>query len=198
MPSSKYLKNSLSFDLIYRSTLFKNPLDLPYIKKSSFATSNTSSLPNTMSSIKALKILSCSSSVRSTIRISSSSINELSIKKGDPVSCITTLSKNSTLTLLDSYPSSFSSVPAILPISLNLNQSVVSFPLSNLRHFYPYSFYESCLSVPSNTLFLFSISFSRPLTLDSICLFSAFFPLYGSKKKVNSFRNILREMEQSG
>lgn len=198
MPSSKYLKNSLSFDLIYRSTLFKNPLDLPYIKKSSFTTSNTSSLANTISSINALKILSCSPSVRSTIRLSNSSINELSIKKGDPVSCITTLSKNSTLSLLDSYPSAFSSVSPILPISLSFNQSVVSFPLSNLRYFYPYNFYESCFFLPSNTLFLFSITLSRPLGLDTICLLSAFLPLYGSKKKVNSFRNILREMEQSG
>lgn len=198
MPSSKYLKNSLAFDLIYRSTLFKNPLDLPYIKKSSFISSNTSSLPNTISSVNALKILSCSAFTRSTIRLSSSSINELSIKKGDPVSCTMTLSKNSTLTLLDSYPSAFSSVPALLPISLNFNQSVVSLPLSNLRYFYPYNFYESCLSVPSNTLFLFSIHFSRPLNLDSVCLFSVFFPIYGQKKKVNSFRNILREMEQSG
>jgi hypothetical protein len=198
MPSSKYLKNSLSFDLIYRSTLFKNPLDLPYIKKSSFITSNTSSLPNTIASINALKILSCSAFARSTIKLSTSSVNELSIKKGDPVSCTMTLSRNSTLALLDSYPSTFSSVPAISPISLNLNQAVASFPLTNLRYFYPYSFYESCLLVPSNALFLFSIHFSRPLSLDSISLLSAFFPLYGSKKKVNSFRNILREMEQSG
>lgn len=198
MPSSKYLKNSLAFDLIYRSTLFKNPLDLPYIKKSSFITSNTSSLSNTIASINALKIISCSPSARSTIKLSSSSINELSIKKGDPVSCTMTLSKNSTLTLFDSYSSSFSSLPSLLPISLNPTQSFVSFPLSNLRYFYPYSFYEACFLVPSNTLFLFSINFSRPLSLDSICLFSAFFPLYGSKKKVNSFRNILREMEQSG
>lgn len=198
MPSSKYLKNSLSFDLIYRSTLSKNPLDLPSIKKSSFLTSNTSSLSNTISSINTLKILSCSSFTRSTIRLSSSSVNELSIKKGDPVSCIMTLSKNSTLTLLDSYPSAFYSVPVIQPISFNFNQSVVSFPLSNLRFFYPYGFYESCLSVSSNSSFLLSISFSRPLILDSICLLSAFFPIYGSKKKVNSFRNILREIEQSG
>lgn len=198
MPSSKYLKNSLSFDLIYRSTLFKNPLALPYIKKSAFITSNTSSLSNTISSMNALKVLSCSSSARSTVRLSTSSINELSIKKGDPVSCTMTLSKNSTLTLFDSYPSAFSNVPVITPISLNLSQSVISFPLSNLRYFYPYSFYESCLSVPSNTLLLFSISFSKLLSLDSICLLSAFFPIYISKKKVNSFRNILREMEQSG
>ena len=198
MPSSKYLKNSLSFDLIYRSSSFKNPLDLPYIKKSSFTTSNTSSPSNTISSINALKVLSCSSSARSTIRLSSSSINELSIKKGDPVSCVMMLSKNSTLTLLDSYPSIFSSLPSFLPISLNFNQLLVSFPLTNLRYFYPYSFYESCFSGPSNTSFLFSIDFSRPLRLDSICLFSAYFPLHGQKKKVNSFRNILREMEQSG
>lgn len=198
MPSSKYLKNSLSFDLIYRSNLFKNPLDLPYIKKSSFITSDTSSLPNTLSSANALKVISCSVFTRSTIRLSSSSINELSIKKGDPVSCVMTLSKNSTLVLLDSYPSIFSSVPVVAPISLNFNQPVVSFPLTNLRYFYPYSFYESCLSMPLSASFLFSIHFSRPLALDTICLFSAFFPVYGLKKKVNSFRNILREMEQSG
>lgn len=198
MPSSKYLKNSLAFDLIYRSTLSKNPLDLPYMKKSSFITSNTSSLSNTISSINALKVLSCSSFTRSTIRLSSSSINELSIKEGDPISCTMTLSKNSTLSLLDSYPSVFTSMPSVLPISLNFTQPVALFPLSNLRYFYPYSFYESCFSLPSNTLFLFSINFSRPLSLDSICLFSAFFPFYCSKKKVNSFRNILREMEQSG
>jgi len=109
-----------------------------------------------------------------------------------------TLSKKSTLTLFDSYPSVFASVHSVLPISLNFNQPVALFPLSNLRYFYPYSFYESCLSLPSNTLFLFSINFSRALSLDSICLFSAFFPLQSPKKKVNSFRNILREMEQSG
>ena len=198
MPSSKYLKNSLSFDLIYRSTLSKNPLDLPYIKKSSFITTNTSSFLSTISSINVLKILSCSSSLRSTIRLSSSSVNELSIKKGDPVSCNMTLSRSSTLTLFDSYPTAFSSVPLLLPISFNPSQTFVSFPLSNLRYFYPYSFYESCLSSPSNTLLLFSINFSRPLAFDSVCLLSAFFPLYGSRKKVNSFRNILREIEQSG
>lgn len=198
MPSSKYLKNSLSFDIIYRSTLFKNPLDLPYVKKSFFTISGTSSLSNTLSSINVLKILSCSDTSKSTIRLSGSSINELSIKKGDPVSCIMTLSKNSTLSLLDSYPSTYSSVSIFSPLLLNLDQSTVSFPLHNVRHLYPYSFYESCLVAPSNTVFLFSINFSRPLIFDTVCLFSAFFPLYGSKRKTNSFRNILREIEQSG
>lgn len=198
MPSSKYLKNSLAFDLIYRSTLLKNPLDLPYIKKSTFTTANTFSLSNTLSSVNALKVLSCSISARSTIRLSTSSINELSIKKGDPISCLVSLSKNSTLALLDSYPLAFSSVPNLLPVSFNPLQSVVSPLANNLRCFYPYNFYESCFSATPNVSFLFSIFLSKPLFSNAICLLSVFFPLYAAKKKISSFRNILREIEQFG
>ena len=201
MLSSKYLKKSFHFDLVYRSPSIKNSFDFPSIKKSSFYFSGISSLPKTLQSANTLKILSSSFSGRVKIFLSRTSVNELSIRKGDPLSCTLVLSKISTASFLDSYPLSISSLSSPSSIVVNSNSSVVSFPLVHSRYFFPYNFYQSCFSVSTQQNFdipTISFYFSKPLFTDSICLFSIFFPLFISKKTVNSFRSILREIEQSG
>ena len=111
------------------------------------------------------------------------------------------LGKTSTAFFLDSYMSVLSSISTILPLTVNSRLSVVSFPLLNVHSFFPYVFYRSCLSTFSQQNFeipTLSLYFSQHLSSGSSCLLSVFFPIYVHKKNVNSFRTILREIEQSG
>lgn len=197
MSSRKYLKNSLNFDLIYRSTP-KNALALPFVKKSSFLVSDISSLPKTLSSANAIKILSFSTNPK--ISVSPVSMNEFSIRKGDPISCSLTLNKQQALNFMSFCSMAFSSMASPTTFSINADQSVISFPFTNLQHFFPFVFYESSFSVAqrSNIKLSLFIYFSRPLRSNSICLFSTYFPFFGLKKNTNNFRTILREIEQSG
>lgn len=197
MSSRKYLKNSLNFDLIYRSTP-KNALALPFVKKSSFLVSDISSLPKTLSSANAIKILS--SSTNPKISVSPVSMNEFSIRKGDPISCSLTLNKQQALNFMSFCSMAFSSMASPTTFSINADQSVISFSFTNLQHFFPFVFYESSFSVAqrSNIKLSLFIYFSRPLCSNSICLFSVYFPFFGLKKNTNNFRTILREIEQSG
>lgn len=197
MSSSKYLKNSLGFDLMYRSNL-KNPLALPSVKKSSFLAADISSLPKTLFYANVIKVLS--SSTNPKISVASTSVNEFSIRKGDPVGCCLVLSKGQTSDFVSSCSLAFSSMAPPSFLSANLNQAVLSFSFRNLQHFLPFTHYEASLSgAPRlSTKLSFSIYFSGPLRLGSICLFSTYFPYFGFKKKINNFRTILREIEQAG
>jgi hypothetical protein len=197
MTSRKYLKNSLDFDLIYRSTP-KNAHALPFVKKSSFLVSDISSLSKTLSSANAIKVLS--SSANPKISVASVSMNEFSIRKGDPVSCNLTLGKHQALNFMSFCSLAFSSMAAPTTFSININKGVVPFPFTNSRYFFPFTFYESSFLVTqrSNMKLSMFFYFSKPLISSSICLFSAYFPFFGQKKNTNNFRTILREIEQSG
>lgn len=187
MSLNKYLKNSLDYDLIYRSGS-RNPLGLPRIEKSSFIVSHITSLPKILSSANTLKVISSSGAPK--ICLSSVSSNELSIKKGDPLSCTLVLSKKLTFLFFSTCSLAFSSVSPTIAFSMDLNQKVASTRFRSLSNFFSFAHYESSLVMPSKISCTFSIYSSK-----SIGLFSALFPYYVLKKKINSFRIIHREIE---
>lgn len=195
MSFPKHLKNSLAFDLIYRSSS-KNAFALPFVKKSSVFAVDISSLPKMLSNANAIKVLS--SSIAPKTSVASAPINELSIKKGDPINCRLVLGKKQTSYFMSSCSLAFSSMSSPKPFLLNLKSAVVFFSFSDLRNFFPYAYYESSLSTVERANLSCSVYFSGPLYLGPICLLSVYFPYFGFKKKINDARTILREMEQSG
>lgn len=196
MLAQKYLKNGLGVDLIYRSGL-KNSLSLSSFEKLSFSVPDASSLPKTLSISNVLKILSLKGVCK--VNLFTASFNERSVKKGDSKSCTIHLSKRSTLAFISSYLFAMTS-SSILPVySSNLMRKSISFRLSDPYIFFPLSYYESSTSIPlSDPNLILSFHFSKASFPSSTVLFSLFFPCSVAKKNMNSFRAILREIEQSG
>jgi hypothetical protein len=196
--ANKYLKKSFHFDIIYRPYFLKNPLELSYTKKSYFfSPKNSIDSVGDASIIKS--IASCFHGKTKTILLSFRPINELYIKKNDVLFSLLGLNKSSAQLFI--YLFSLNLSPNFVPLSLDLKKNKTSLYLDDIPTFFPYNYYSSCFSVQKNQVGSkkkFSFSFSSSFYSDSICLISTFLPFFGHAKRVNSFRSIQCEVEQSG
>jgi hypothetical protein len=187
--SKKYLKKNFCFDLIYRTN--KNSLHLPYIKKCSFYVSHKN-IFNLFCGLISIKIpLSfCGTKV-------SSKLIKFCSNTGYFFSSSLFLNKRSASSLIYF----FSSVCVFKPIFVNDQQSFISLSFNNFSFSFPstYTYYlSSLLFVDKAFNKKYSFFFSSSFCSGSVCLLSTFLPFFCRKKKVNNFRAILCEVEQSG
>ena len=135
-----------------------------------------------------LKIIE-DSSIPQTVNHSNSS---KTAKDRQNYRCFLSLSSNPTKCFLDIYHLTFTRSTNIpTPISYkNPNQTKISFYAKNFSLFFPKAYYSS--SLPDTTFPKISI-----FTKNKTTFLSAILPTR-NEKKINSFRNILREIEQSG
>ena len=185
MITQKLLKN-LRPDLIYRSNAPWHPLNTPQIKNShiSLKSSGTAIKPIYCESV--LKIVGESSRSKFTPHAPTTAS-----KKDQTLVYYLNLNERATRSFLNIYSLTFTTNPVTINCLAKCQESKVMISAKNFFLFFPKAFYNTPLGSldPTNLKVLIQITNSGPLL-------STVLPLQNTKKS-NSFRNILRAVEQS-
>lgn len=187
MITQKLLKNSRP-DLLYRSDAPWHPLNTPRIKNSrvSIKTEKAPTKPVLCESI--LKVVTESSKPKFTPSVSTTNSN----KTQTPLYFLS-MSEQATRSFLNIYLLTFATNPATIASQVKCKQEQVMILAKNFSLFFPKAFYNTPLGSLDATNLKISIQIMNNKALSSI-----FLPIQSQgTKKTNSFRNILREVEQS-